>query len=389
MRISWLFLLVFTIASELVRVNDKNFNQVVKGSGKFTLVDFYADWCRHCMKLMPTIEKLAETFADTPDIQIVKINGDADGRKMTNKYDIPGFPTLLLFHGDDEPIEFDGMRDHDSIRNFIQKISGAKSRQQNTEDFIPVSSNEVLEIDDHNFQDLILDAKYKTMLIFTAPWCRFCKEVKPLWSKLANEIYESDQDIVRFAELEYSDEKKSATQKIKAQFNVRLLPTILFFNPFKVDDDGLKRPVQYDDERNLESLLAFVNDETGLSRKEDGKLFSNAGRIMSIDEAIETSERYENVLAKLEKLENLNAERGRDALVDQNILFFKDDVSMIPYYMKVVKKLRDGDEQYIVNEAVRLEMLISLEEKNMERSAFDYMQKRLNVLTGIIETKKL
>lgn len=389
MRLSWLFLLVTTIASELVRVNDKNFNEVVKGSGKFTLVDFYADWCRHCMKLMPTIEKLAETFADTPEIQIVKINGDADGRKMTNKYDIPGFPTLLLFHGDDEPIEFDGMRDHDSIKNFIQKASGIKPGQQIAGEFIPVSQNEVLEIDDDNFQDLVLGAKYKTMLIFTAPWCRFCKEVKPLWLKLANEIYEPDQDIVRFAELEYSDEKKSATQKIKAQFNVRLLPTILFFDPSKVDDDGLKRPVQYDDERNLESLLAFVNDETGLSRNEDGKLFSNAGRIMAIDEAIEASEKHEDILAKLEELEKLNTERGRDAMVDQNILFFKDDVSMIPYYKKVVKKLRDGDEHYIVNEAVRLEKLISLEEKNMERSAFDYMQKRLNVLTGIIKMKKL
>ncbi|KAF7999164.1 hypothetical protein HF325_006696 [Metschnikowia pulcherrima] len=124
MHLSHILLFVFAAAASLVRVNDKNFKDVVLDSGRFTLVDFYADWCRHCMKLMPTIEELAELYENVPEIQIVKINGDEDGRKMTRKYKVPGFPTLLMFHGDDEPVEFDGMRDLDAISNFVQQVSG-------------------------------------------------------------------------------------------------------------------------------------------------------------------------------------------------------------------------------------------------------------------------
>lgn len=392
MRVVWLFFLASVIASSLVRVNDKNFNDIVKKSSKFTLVDFYADWCRHCMKLMPTIEKLAETFADTPDIQIVKINGDEDGRKMTKKYDIPGFPTLLLFHGDDDPIEFEGMRDHDSISNFIQKASGIKpgKKEEEEEAPIPIIKNQVMTITDDNFRELVLDADYKSMLIFSAPWCRYCKEVKPIWQKLANKIYDSDQDVVRFGEVDLSAEKKGLSLNINAQFGVRLLPTILFFDPAKVDKDGLKRPLKYEDDRNLEFLLSFVNDETGLSRNQEGKLFSNAGRIMSIDEAIKNSngENEEAIIRQLEDLEKSHAEHGRDALVDQNVLFFKDDVTMIPFYKKVVNKLISGDKEYILNEIGRLKSLIALEEKNVERSAYDYMQKRLNILEGVAKIKK-
>lgn len=47
-------------------------------------------------------------LADVPAVQIVKIIGDNDGKKM--KYDISGFPTLLLLHDEDETVEFNGTR---------------------------------------------------------------------------------------------------------------------------------------------------------------------------------------------------------------------------------------------------------------------------------------
>lgn len=390
MKLFWFSLLLSAAASTLVRVNDKNFDSVVKKPGKFTLVDFYADWCRHCMNLMPTIEKLADIYAGIPEVQIVKINGDEDGKKMTMKYDIPGFPTLLLFHGDDKPIEFNGMRDTDSISNFIQQASGLRlngAEEKSEGDGEHASEpNQVMSLNDDNFREKVLDADYKTFVIFTALWCRYCKEVKPIWQQIANKIFDSDDDI-RFGEVDLTDGKNSNAEMIKGQFGVHSLPCIMLFDPFRVDKDGLKRPIVYNDDLTLESLITFVNDETGLSRDYEGKLFANAGRIMSIDAAIESCD-GETILTLIEGLEMQFMEHGRDHLVDETILFFKDDMSMTPYYKKVVNKIIAGDKEFFVRESSRLKGLISLEEKNMERSAYDYMQKRLNILEAVTKMRK-
>lgn len=386
MKLSSIILIIATATAELVRVNDKNFKEVVRDSGKFTLVDFYADWCRHCMNLMPTIEQLGDLYSDVPDVQIVKINGDEDGRKMSTKYDIPGFPHLLLFHGEDQPIEFQGRRDLESISNFIQQASGLRLGQKEEEHAEPIpETSRVMNLNDENFKELVLDAPYKTIVIFSAPWCRFCKDVKPIWLKIANEIYASDGDVIRFGEVDLSDENESKCQKIKAQFGVKTLPTIMLFDPERLDADGLKRPVVYNDDRNLEYIITFINDETGLSRNYEGKLFNNAGRIMSIDEAIRTFEekKGEEILNQIEELEKQFLEHGRDLLVQKDVLFFKDDCSMLPYYRKVVKKLISGDKEYFVKEISRLKRILSKEEENLEKTALDYMQKRLNVLEGV------
>ncbi|SGZ58342.1 CIC11C00000000766 [Sungouiella intermedia] len=99
----------------------------------------------------------------------------------------------------------------------------------------------------------------------------------------------------------------------------------MLFDPSRIDKDGLKRPVVYNDDRNLEYLVTFVNDETGLSRNYEGKLFANAGRILSIDEAIEAYEGHngEEIVRKIEELESQFLEHGRDFLVEKNILFLR------------------------------------------------------------------
>ncbi|KAM9913789.1 hypothetical protein OXX69_001251 [Metschnikowia pulcherrima] len=388
MHLSQILLYVLAAAASLVRVNDKNFKDVVLNSGKFTLVDFYADWCRHCMKLMPTIEELAELYENVPEIQIVKINGDEDGRKMTRKYKVPGFPTLLMFHGDDEPVEFDGMRDLDAISNFVQQVSGIRVQEEIDEDNEEFSSgpSQILDLNDENFEQEVLRAGYKTMVAFTAPWCKYCQQLFPVWRKLADSIFRNDNETVRFANVNLSDENKANVVKIVGQFGVASLPTILYFDPQKVDEDGLKRPTPYTEERGLENLLLFVNENAGLSRNADGELTQEAGRIQHLDEAIRaaTKESVSAIVNESNALSESVLRNGKGALVENAELWAKDDISMIPYYGKLVAKIAAGDAQYAEKELARMERILAKNKRDLEASARDYMRKRVNILKAYL-----
>ena len=75
-----IFLLVlYVLGGSVVLANDKTFKEVVHDSNKYTFVEFYADWCRHCGKLSPVLDTVASMFDNEPNVQIVKVNGDKDG----------------------------------------------------------------------------------------------------------------------------------------------------------------------------------------------------------------------------------------------------------------------------------------------------------------------
>ena len=107
---------------------------------------------------------------------------------------------------------------------------------------------------------------------------------------------------------------------------------------------------------------------------------------MAIDQALKTKS-PEAILEELETLEEEVKIYGRDALVNDDVLFFKDDVSMIPYYKKLLKKIQEGDREFFSREFARLERLLATEEKNIEKGAYDHMQKRASVLQSFLSAK--
>lgn len=81
--------------SNIIEVNDKNFNDIVFLSKKYVLVDFWADWCSPCKILSPILEEIANEYLE--QVVICKINVDSNNI-IPSKYSVRGIPTLLLFH---------------------------------------------------------------------------------------------------------------------------------------------------------------------------------------------------------------------------------------------------------------------------------------------------
>lgn len=60
------------------------------------------------------------------------------------------------------------------------------------------------------------------MIMFYAPWCGFCKKMKPDYSAAAAEV----KDVVVFAAI---DVNRPENQAIRSTFNISGFPTVLYF----------------------------------------------------------------------------------------------------------------------------------------------------------------
>ncbi|MGN0915760.1 MAG: thioredoxin [Succinivibrio sp.] len=79
--------------SEVLHINDNQFETEVLNSDKLVLVDFWATWCGPCKMIGPYLEELAE---ELPDVKIVKVDIDKNSAYAT-KYGVMSIPNLLLF----------------------------------------------------------------------------------------------------------------------------------------------------------------------------------------------------------------------------------------------------------------------------------------------------
>jgi len=107
--------------SEKVReVSDSSFEQEVLQSEITVLVDFWVAWCAPCRMLAPTLEAVAEQYADRASV--VKLNVDHNP-STTGAYGIKGIPTLILFKGGKEVERVVGATGKESISRLIEKYS--------------------------------------------------------------------------------------------------------------------------------------------------------------------------------------------------------------------------------------------------------------------------
>ncbi|CUM65295.1 uncharacterized protein PRCAT00002930001 [Priceomyces carsonii] len=377
-----LFILICT-CSDVIQVSDKNFKEVVIDSGKFTLVDFYADWCRHCQNLMPEYEKVAEKFASEPDIQIAKINGDKDGKKMVKKYNIPGFPMLVFFHGNKEPVEFEGNREAESISNFVQQLSGRRLDRSRSKSPVMEESH-VLELSDLNFEQLILASLKKSFISFTALWCVHCQELEPIWNELADKVFVNDELEIQFGRVQTNEVDADELTK---RFRIESFPTIIFIDPQNfIDDKGTIAQDNYDGERSLEALVRFVNDKSFLHRKTDGQLDESAGRINKVDllinDKLRAKGKEKEAIRILDKLNQILS--MKDEVVSEEKQFQSNDFSMEHYYRKLLNKIINGDDGHFSKEYSRLNKLLKDQRQNLHPKAIDSMQKRANILNQFV-----
>lgn len=61
------------------------------------LVLFYANWCGHCKKMKPDWDTASQEVGNEKMIKVDVGEGTPEQKKVMKKYDIQGFPTILVF----------------------------------------------------------------------------------------------------------------------------------------------------------------------------------------------------------------------------------------------------------------------------------------------------
>lgn len=79
--------------ADLVQVTDANFAEIVEGSGKAFVLDFWAPWCGPCRMMEPVLKEVA---AENDGITVGKLNVD-ENPAVATRFDILSIPTLLVF----------------------------------------------------------------------------------------------------------------------------------------------------------------------------------------------------------------------------------------------------------------------------------------------------
>ncbi|KAK6350162.1 hypothetical protein TWF696_006406 [Orbilia brochopaga] len=337
-------------SANVVELTPDNFDEVITNSGKPALVKFFAPWCGHCKNLAPVYEELGDAYAAHKDkVVIAKLDADAH-RKLGQKFDIKGFPTLKWFDGKSkDPVTYDSGRTLEALTEYVSKKTGIKLKGGAKKD-VP---SPVKVLSDANFESTIKDNN-NVLVKFYAPWCGHCKSLAPKYEKVAS-AFVREPDVV-IAEIDCDSPGAKATCE---KYGITGYPTLKFFDSFHTDG------VAYDSAREEAAMIDFINERAGTHRTPGGGLNDKAGLI----------ELFEEVLTA--KLPNDIASLTDDLKVAANLVIEKGTIKYKDYYIKVATKMQEK-KNYVADELARLTKMVS--KGGLHADKVDDITKRVNIL---------
>ncbi|CBZ23587.1 protein disulfide isomerase [Leishmania mexicana MHOM/GT/2001/U1103] len=106
---------------------------------------------------------------------------------------------------------------------------------------------EMVELNPANFHKIVKDPSKNVFVMFYAPWCGHCNNMKSTWLELADK-YPIMEDVV-IARVD-----ASKYRGISKEFNVHGFPTLKFFS--KKNKSG---EIEYEGPRELSAFVSYVS----------------------------------------------------------------------------------------------------------------------------------
>ncbi|NJO39357.1 MAG: thioredoxin [Cyanobacteria bacterium CRU_2_1] len=97
-----------------------SFQELISGSSKPLLVDFYAPWCGPCQMMATILEEVNAEMGQR--VQIVKINTETYP-DLASRYQISALPTLVLFKQGEPVARMEGVVPTKQLVQRLQKFA--------------------------------------------------------------------------------------------------------------------------------------------------------------------------------------------------------------------------------------------------------------------------
>jgi protein disulfide-isomerase A1 len=91
------------------------YDEIVANREQDVFVEYYAPWCGHCKKLAPIWEELGEKYGDDDRVVVAKCDATANDVPEA----ISGFPTLMYYPANGEPVKYSGAREFADLDSYI------------------------------------------------------------------------------------------------------------------------------------------------------------------------------------------------------------------------------------------------------------------------------
>ena len=101
----------------VLKIEEKDFNKIIKNKDKKIIIDCYADWCGPCRMLSPIIDEL-ESEINT--CEFYKLNVD-NAENISREYGIMSIPTILIFKDGELLEKTIGLKSKEELKKIIEK----------------------------------------------------------------------------------------------------------------------------------------------------------------------------------------------------------------------------------------------------------------------------
>lgn len=85
------------------------------------LVDFWADWCGPCRVISPILEQIAIEYRGAVALAKLEVD-EGENMKLAGRYQVRGFPTVMLFINGAEVDRFSGARSKQTVVEFLNRF---------------------------------------------------------------------------------------------------------------------------------------------------------------------------------------------------------------------------------------------------------------------------
>lgn len=173
---------------------------------------------------------------------VAYVDCGGDGKKLCKKLKVTPEPAALKHYKDGEfHKDYDRKTTVQSMVNFLRDPTGDVPWEEDE------AGVDVVHIPDiESLEKLLQKERSRVMVMFYAPWCGFCKRLKPDYGAAATEL--KGQYV-----LAAMDVNKPENAAVRRHFNITGFPTLLYF------ENGSLRQ-KYEGDNNKDAIVKFMKN---------------------------------------------------------------------------------------------------------------------------------